>query len=118
MRLSRTFFLAAAILAVPAFAVMAQPSDATNNKGSNRSVTASPGTADSQAASGMHTGDVGTTGSYSTTRPASGNTAATNPHTPGATGSTVVPGNSSSMAKTSPGARDMQTQGRSGGGNR
>jgi predicted lipid-binding transport protein (Tim44 family) len=103
MKLTRTFFLAATMLAVPAFTVMAQPS-------------ASPGTSNNRAVT--QPSNTGDRGAYSTTRPTPGNMAATNPHTPGATGRTIVPGDSSTMAGTAPEAGHEATPGRSGGGNR
>jgi hypothetical protein len=118
MRAMQTLFLAASMLAAPALGALAQPIDSTANQGTNRSITASPGTADSQAASGMHTGDVSPgTSPYSSTRPATGGMVA-NPNQPGATGHTVVPGDSSSMADTAGATRNTQTGGGTGSGNR
>jgi len=58
---SRALLLSAALMATPVVAAVAQQAgNPVGNYGSNRSATASPGTADDQAASGMHTGDVGT----------------------------------------------------------
>jgi|SRR4051794_18438638 hypothetical protein len=58
--ISRALLLSAALMGAPVVAAVAQQNNPTGNYGSNRSATASPGTADDQAASGMHTGDVGT----------------------------------------------------------
>jgi len=120
MRATQTLFLVASMVAAPAIGALAQ-TDTTNNHGVNRSVTASPGTADSQAASGTHTGDVRPGASpYSSTRSVTGSQAA-NPYKPGATGRTVVPGNNSSVAGVTGATRDTQTgggavTGTSGGG--
>jgi hypothetical protein len=78
-------------------------------------VTAAPGTADSQAASGMHTGDVGHGSAYSPTRPTTGGTAATNPSKSGAAGQAVVPGNNSTASDTPVATRNTQTGGASRG---
>jgi hypothetical protein len=118
MRATQTLFLAASMLAAHALGALAQPIDSTGNQGTNRSVTASPGTADSQAASGMRTGDVNPGSSpYSSTRPMTRGQAA-NPHQPGATGQTIVPGDSSSAADTAGATRNTQTGGGGGSGNR
>jgi hypothetical protein len=59
--ISRALLLSAALMAAPVFAAVAQQQgNPMGNYGSNRSATASPGTADDQAASGTHTGDAGT----------------------------------------------------------
>jgi hypothetical protein len=106
------------MLAASAIGALAQPANSTGNYGSNRSVTASPGTADNHAASGMHTGDVGSGSPYSPTLPTTRGMTATNPNKSGATGKTVVPGDSSSMANTSGATRNAQTGGAGTSGNR
>jgi hypothetical protein len=123
MRVSQTLVFAALMLTAPAIGALAQSANPTGNNGSNGSMTASPGTADSQAASGMHTGDVGHGSGYSPTRPTTDGTAATNPSRSGATGQAVVPGNASTAADTSGATRNTQTGGASsgatsGGGNK
>lgn len=109
MRFSSTLFLAATILAAPVAGAFAQGQNLTGNAGSNRSATASPGTADSKAASGMYTGDAGSTTARSSH-------AARNPTVPGATGRTVVPGSGSTIANTAGNTRHTQTQGTASGG--
>jgi hypothetical protein len=90
----------------------AQTNNPAGNMGSNRSATASPGTADNQAASGMHTGDLDSpraaTGNYSSS--------AMNSTAPGATGRTVVPGSTSSQAGSSKGTAEQQTGSQTSGG--
>jgi hypothetical protein len=98
--------LTAAILAVPAAWALAQPTNPSGNQGSNRSVTATPGTSDSSTMSPMHTGDVGSSGSHAMPPPSM---AATDPNKPGATGQTVVPGDNSTVAGTASATRTMQT---------
>jgi hypothetical protein len=105
---SRTLLVAAGLMAMPLAAPMtalAQQNNPTGNLGSNRSATASPGTADSKAASGMNTGDVGSKGAGAN----SYGGAATNPTTPGATGQAVVPGSTSSQANASSGTAEQKT---------
>jgi hypothetical protein len=116
--LMRPFIVAAALVVVPAVGALAQPGDATNNYGNNRSVTAAPGTADNQAASGMHTGDVGPTGSYSPTGTTSRSSSSANPQRSGATGQTVVPGDNSTVANTAGNTRTQQTQGTTSSGSK
>src|SRR6185437_981387 len=105
MRVSQVLFFAASMLAAPTIGALAQSNNPAGNYGSNRSVTASPGTADNQAASGMHTGDVGSGSTYSPTHPATRGMAA-NPNKEGATGNTVVPGNNSTAANTAGATRN------------
>jgi hypothetical protein len=97
--------LATTLMAAPLATALAQPNNPTGNMGSNNSVTASPGTADSKAVSGMNTGDAGShstaTGNYSGS--------AANPTNPGATGRTVVPGSTSSQASSSAGTVEQKT---------
>jgi len=114
MRVSQTLFFAASMLAAPAMGALAQSANPAGNYGSNRSVTASPGTADSQSASGMHTGDVGSGSTYSPTRPMTRGMAA-NPNKPGATGQAVVPGNNSTASDTYGATRNTQTGGAGSG---
>jgi hypothetical protein len=106
---SRSLLLAATLMAAPLATAMAQ-SDPTGNLGSNRSVTASPGTADNSAASTMSTGDAHGT----TTNTYSG--AGMNNTTPGATGRSVVPGTSSSQADASQSTMQEKTGTVTGGG--
>lgn len=113
MQLSKSIILTAIIMAVPASWALAQPTNPSGNQGSNLSVTATPGTADSAAASPMHTADVDAAGSHGTRMPSMG---ATDPTKPGATGQTVVPGDNSSVAGTASATRNTQTGGAGGGG--
>jgi hypothetical protein len=112
---SRSLLLATVLMAVPMTAAVAQQNNPTGNMGSNRSVTASPGTADSKAASGLNTGDVG---SHNTGASNYGGSAM-NSTTPGATGRTVVPGSTSSQAGASTATMGQKSGGgggESGGG--
>lgn len=108
---SKSILLAATLMAVPLATAMAQQNNPAGNQGSNRSVTASPGTADSKAASGMSTGDVNsrTTGTSNYSGSSMSNNA------PGATGKTVVPGSTSSQANSAAGTMDQKTNGSGGG---
>jgi hypothetical protein len=72
---SRWLLLAAALIAAPMGAAMAQQSTTSGNSTYNNSPKAAPNSPRMDSSS-----------------------AATNPHVPGATGQTVVPGSSSSMA--------------------
>jgi hypothetical protein len=110
---SRSLLLAATMLAAPMATAMAQTNPA-GNMGSNRSVTASPGTADSKAVSGMNTGDVGAHSTTGTTY----NPTAANPYTPGGTGTTVVPGTMSTQAGSTSGTAQQQTGATTGGGSK
>lgn len=92
---SRSILLAVALMAAPLATAMAQGNNPTANLGSNKSVTAAPGTADSKAASTMHTGDKAARGTMGTS---TGGAASMNNTTPGATGHTVVPGTTSTQA--------------------
>jgi hypothetical protein len=109
----RSLLLAAGLMTVPFATVMAQ-SNPTANLGSNRSVTASPGTADSSSASAMTTGDAA---SRITTTNTYGGAKMTNA-TPGATGRSVVPGASSSQASAAPSTIREKTGSTSGGGSK
>jgi hypothetical protein len=105
----RSLLLSAALLAAPLTGALAQTNPA-GNYGSNRSVTAAPGTADNRAAPGMSTADEhssGAAGSYSGK--------ALNPRTPGATGRTVVPGSNSSQASAAAGSSNTRTDATTGG---
>jgi len=82
--------LAASLAAVPAAGALAQ-TNPTGNLGSNKSVTAAPGTADNKAASGLDSGDA----NAKLPRPA---LVARDRSAPGSTGSTVVPGSSSTVS--------------------
>ncbi len=86
----RYLYLVGALAALPAFAVHAQGTGGTASAGSNRSSTATPGTADNKAESGFYTGDASKT-------PLTPSAAAMNPNTPGGTGETVVRGDHSSI---------------------
>jgi hypothetical protein len=108
---SRSFLLAASLMAAPMATAVAQQNPA-GNLGSNNSATASPGTADSKSGSGMSTGDVG---SHRTTTSNYGGSAM-NPTTPGATGQTVVPGSTSSQASSAAGTVQQQQGGQTTGG--
>jgi hypothetical protein len=109
---SRSLLLAAGLMAVPLATAVAQPNP-TGNLGSNRSVTATPGTADSHAASGLNTADGG---ARDTTNTYGG--AAKNSTAPGATGRTIVPGTNSSQANSSPSTAEQKSGGMAGGGAR
>jgi hypothetical protein len=109
---TQSLLLASTLLIAPVATAMAQQNNPTGNLGSNRSATASPGTADSKAGSGMTTGDVGTkstgTGNYGSS--------AMSTTAPGATGRTVVPGSTSSQASSSTGTVEQKTGGSTGSG--
>lgn len=116
-RYARPLVFAAALSAAPFVVAQAQQNNPAGNLGSNRSMTAAPGTADSQAASGMHTAD--TKGHSNAYGGASMNK--TSPRTPGATGTTVVPGNNSTVASDAKSSYQQKTAGSqtgSGGGGR
>src|ERR1700735_180424 len=106
--ISRPVMLAAVLVAAPLSTVFAQQNNPAGNMGSNTSITATPGTADNKALSGMNTADSGAMPA----RPPSA--AATNPYVPGATGKTVVPGSTSSPAAA--GAGTAETKSGGGGG--
>jgi len=82
---------------------MAQHNNPAGNQGSNNSITASPGTADSRSESGMNTSDAGPS------RTALGNYSGSSTSA-GSTGRTIVPGNNSSQASNSS-ATTQQRQG-------
>jgi hypothetical protein len=107
----RSLLLAATLLAAPLTVATAQDSNPTGNYGSNRSATSAPGTADSQSASKLRTGDVpsraGTGGFMGS---------ASKSTTPGGTGRAVVPGNNSTRASASPGTAETRSGGTGGGG--
>jgi hypothetical protein len=110
-----SLLLASILVAAPLVAAMAQQNNPTGNLGSNRSSTATPGTADSKAASGMNTGDVGSTGKGTSNYGGS----AMSTTAPGATGRTVVPGSTSSQANSASGTAEQKTgtmNGTAGGG--
>ncbi len=100
---TRSLLLAASLIAAPLGVALAQ-TNPTGNLGSNKSSTAAPRTADSTKASGLNTADPGlhhpTTGTYG---------AAANPHKPGATGRTVVPGSNSTQAGASSATTQQKT---------
>jgi hypothetical protein len=109
---SRSILLAATLMAAPLATAMAQQNNPTGNLGSNRSATAAPGTADSSAASTMHTGDNAARGTSTNSH---GGTSMNNT-TPGATGHTVVPGSTSSQAGAAGSTVREKTGGTSAGG--
>jgi hypothetical protein len=94
---SRSLLLAATLLAVPVGAAMAQQGTTTGgNAGYNQSPRTQPNSPRMNSSS-----------------------AATDPHQPGATGQTVVPGSSSSMAgshRVAPNPNSASTSGNGGGG--
>ena len=103
---SCSLLLAAGLMVAPMATALAQSNNPAGNLGSNNSASATPGTTDdSKSTPGMNTGDAG---SHSTV---SGNYSgsAINPTTPGATGRTVVPGDSSSQASASSGTMQERT---------
>jgi hypothetical protein len=102
--LTASFFLAS-----PLVTAMAQSNNPTGNLGSNNSVTASPGTADSKPLSGMNTGGSSPSGAVNQS------SAAMNSNTPGGTGTTVVPGSTSSQSGSAAGTAETKT-GAGGGG--
>jgi hypothetical protein len=109
---SSSLLLAAALMAAPMTVAMAQQNNPAGNLGSNRSVTASPGTADSKAASGMNTGD----STANTTGTGNYGSSAMNKTAPGATGQTVVPGTTSSQANSATGTREQKSGAMTGDG--
>ncbi len=90
LRTLQNLILTASLTAVPAAGVLAQ-SNPTGNLGSNKSITAAPGTADDNAISGLNSGDANAKRPHPTQ-------AARDRKMPGSTGSTVVPGNSSTVS--------------------
>jgi hypothetical protein len=109
---SRSLLIAAGLMAVPLAAAMAQQNNPAGNLGSNRSVTAAPGTADNKGASNLTTGDANAHGTMTNTH---GGANMSNT-TPGATGRTVVPGTTSSQASSAPSTMQEKTGGASGNG--
>ena len=109
---SRSLLLAAALMATPLATALAQQNNPAGNMGSNNSVTASSGTADSKAASGMHTGDVGSHAAVNGNYGGS----AMNGTTPGATGRTVVPGSNSSPSSVAAATSEQKTGAQTSGG--
>jgi hypothetical protein len=108
--ISRALLLFSALLAAPVTSTMGQ-SNPTGNYGGNRSMTATPGTADGMAGSEVKAGDNradATQGSYA------GSTS--NARMPGGTGRTVVPGSNSSQASVAAGTVRMRTDTTIGGG--
>lgn len=99
---SRFLILAASLVAMPLAGALAQSNNPTGNYGSNQSMTASPGTADNKAASGMNTADVNAT-------PPRVSSQAKSNYVPGATGRTVVPGSNSTMAGDVPSSTAAKT---------
>jgi hypothetical protein len=107
--ISRPLVLAVVLAGAPLTSVLAQGNPA-GNMGSNTSITATPGTADNKALSGMNTADA----TAMPARPPS--SAATNAYVPGATGKTIVPGSTSSPAAAAAGTAEAKTGGGGGGG--
>ncbi len=108
---SRSLLLSVALLAAPLTGAMAQNGNPAGNYGSNRSMTAAPGTADNSAHSGMNTGDEpsrGTMSSYPGT--------ASDPRKPGATSRIVVPGSNSSQTSAPARTSNTRTGAMTGGG--
>jgi hypothetical protein len=93
----RSLILATALLITPLVPAFAQQNNPTGNLGSNRSVTAAPGTADSQAASGVRSGDVTPhgTSNYGMMTAAPGHT-----HVPGTNSSTHSAAKATNAQKT------------------
>ena len=109
---SRSLLLTAALLAAPVTTVLAQQNNPMGNMGSNNSVTATPGTADNKASSGMNTADTGARGA-----PVGNYTGSSmNPTTPGATGKAVVPGSTSSQVGSSAGTVEQKAGPQASGG--
>jgi hypothetical protein len=98
---ARLLVLAVSLVAIPLVGALAQ-NNPTGNLGSNKSVTASPGTADNKAASGIDTGDV----NAKHTRP---KRVARNSSTPGGTGKTVVHGDKSTVKGDTAGTAEQKT---------
>jgi hypothetical protein len=114
-RKSHSLLLAAGLIAAPLCVAVAQQNNPTGNLGSNNSVTATPGTANNHAASGMNTGDMSrgtTTGSYGS----NSGTSTMSSTSPGATGRTVVPGSTSSEANSSLGTANQRSGATGGSG--
>ncbi len=101
---SSFLLLATALMAAPIASTMAQQNNPTGNLGSNRSATAAPGTADTKAAPGMNTADVGANktprGNYSGSpmNPTKSNPSAA-----------YAPGSNSNNANMSKATRNTQT---------
>jgi hypothetical protein len=103
----RSLLLAASLMSVPVAAAMAQAINPSGNAGSNRSDTATPGTADSKANFGMNTSDMNApTGLRNTEN---------SPMKPGSTGQTIVPGSNSTRAGDASGTAEQKTGQTSGG---
>ncbi|MEA2740233.1 MAG: hypothetical protein QOH05_3540 [Acetobacteraceae bacterium] len=109
---SRSLLLAATLMAAPLATAMAQQNNPAGNMGSNNSVTATPGTADSKSMSGMNTGDAGSRGAAMSNYGGS----STNNTAAGSTGHAVVPGSTSSQADASSGTAQQKTGSQTTGG--
>lgn len=107
---SRSILLATALLTAPMTVAMAQQNNPTGNMGSNRSITGTAGTADSKAASGTNTADVGVNNAPT------GNYAGMSGTKPGSTGKTVVPGTNSSQTSAANATREQQSGASPAGG--
>lgn len=108
---ARSVLLAASLVTIPVIGALAQNTNPAGNYGSNKSITASPGTADSKTASGMNTAD--TNAPRSAVPPA-----ATNNYAPGATGRTIVPGSNNTVAGATSGSETQKTGVVTGGGSK
>lgn len=92
----RFLILAASLVAMPLAGALAQ-SNPTGNLGSNTSSTASPGTADDKAVSGLETGDAKAKHARPVRMARNPSTSKPTDSTPGATGRTIVRGDSSTI---------------------
>jgi hypothetical protein len=103
LEMPRTSHLLMAVwlVALPVGAT-AQSNNPTGNSGSNKSATASAGTADNKAASGMTTGDA-------TSRIAPPPMSAGNSRTPGGTGDSIVKGDHSTIRGDRAATTDQKT---------
>lgn len=100
---ARALLLAAALVAAPLAGALAQSSP-TGNYGTNQSTSASPGTVDNKATSGLNAAS-------SQHKPSTTTAAAANKNVPGATGRTIVPGSSSTIAGDAPNTASAKTDG-------
>ena len=103
--------VAVALAATPVAGAYAQQNNPAGNLGSNRSSTATPGTADNSAASGMRTGDV-----RPSARGTSNSGGSSMASQPGGTGRTVVPGNNSTVSGDTRASTNDKTGGGQGSG--
>ncbi len=103
----RFLILATSLVAMPLVGALAQ-SNPTGNYGTNKTMTAAPGTADNNAASGLSTADANA-------KPPGASSPAGN-YAPGSTGRTVVPGSNSSVGADATNSSSAKTSGGVGGG--